>query len=93
MGERNIWIELTTIWQVYRRVMKSYIFRDRTACIPLKLHTHFGRTFHLHFQGRKLSQVRDLQNSIKLVMKHRPIVSRKSEGGSIIRQDARTSEL
>jgi hypothetical protein len=37
-------------------VMKITVFWDITPCSPLKFNRRFGRTYHLHLQGRKISQ-------------------------------------
>jgi hypothetical protein len=40
-------------------VMKSSTFRDITPCSLLKVNGHFGGTFCLHRQGRRISQERN----------------------------------
>jgi hypothetical protein len=40
-------------------VLKSTIFWDRTPCSPLKVNQQFGGTYHLHLQGREVSQGRN----------------------------------
>jgi hypothetical protein len=37
-------------------VMKSTIFWDIMPCSPLKVDQRFRGTYHLHFQGRRISQ-------------------------------------
>jgi hypothetical protein len=37
-------------------VVKSFIFWDMTPCSPLIFNRRFGRTYHLHLQGRRISQ-------------------------------------
>jgi hypothetical protein len=37
-------------------VMKSSIFWDITPCSPLKFSRHFGGTYRLHLQGRRICQ-------------------------------------
>jgi hypothetical protein len=40
-------------------VIKSYTFCKIVPCSPLKVNRRFGRTCHLHFQGRRISQERN----------------------------------
>jgi hypothetical protein len=37
----------------------SYIFQDIMPCRSVKVNRHIGRTYHLHIQGRKVSQARN----------------------------------
>jgi hypothetical protein len=34
----------------------SFVFWDITPCVPLKVNKRFGRTCHLHLQGRRISR-------------------------------------
>jgi hypothetical protein len=43
--------------------MKSTIFWDITPCNPLKVNQRFGGTYHLHLQGRRISQARNQYKS------------------------------
>jgi hypothetical protein len=36
--------------------IKSYIFRDKTPCNPLKINRRFGGTCRLHLQRRRIRQ-------------------------------------
>jgi hypothetical protein len=38
------------------RSRKSCIFCDTAPSNPLKVNRHFGETYHLHFQGRRIRQ-------------------------------------
>jgi hypothetical protein len=40
-------------------VMKSYIFWDMTPCTPVKVNRRFGGIYHLHLEGRRISQARN----------------------------------
>jgi hypothetical protein len=40
-------------------VMKSTIFWDITPCSPLKVNRRFGWTYRLHYQSRRISQIRN----------------------------------
>jgi hypothetical protein len=40
-------------------VMESYIFWDINLCSPLEVNQRFGRTCHLHIQGKRVGQVRN----------------------------------
>jgi hypothetical protein len=44
-------------------VTKSSVFWDITPCSPLKINRRFGRTCHLHLQGRRISQARNQHES------------------------------
>jgi hypothetical protein len=37
--------------------VKSFVSWDETLCSPLKFNHHFRRTYHLHLQGWRMSQV------------------------------------
>jgi hypothetical protein len=39
--------------------VKASIFWDITPCSPLKVNRRFGRTCHLHLQGRRIRQARN----------------------------------
>jgi hypothetical protein len=43
--------------------VKSIIFWDMTQCSPLSVNQHFGGTYRLHLQGRKISQARNQRES------------------------------
>jgi hypothetical protein len=43
--------------------MNSSMFWDITQCIPSKVNIHFAGTYHLHLQGRRLSQARNQHKS------------------------------
>jgi hypothetical protein len=39
--------------------INSYIFWDITPCSPVKVNRRFGRKYHLHLQGLRVSQERN----------------------------------
>jgi hypothetical protein len=43
--------------------MNSTIFWDITPCSPLRVNRHFGGTYRLHLQGRKISRERHQRES------------------------------
>jgi hypothetical protein len=56
--KRNVRFEVLTAV-----VMKSIIFSDITSCSPLKVNQRFGGIYRLHPQGRRISRVRNQDES------------------------------
>jgi hypothetical protein len=44
-------------------LMKSAIFWDITPCSQLTVNRHFGGTYHLHLQGRRINRARNQRES------------------------------
>jgi hypothetical protein len=62
--QKHIHTSLLVGFEVLTTVlMKSTIFWDIMLCSPLKVNQHFRGTYHLHLQGRRISQARNQHES------------------------------